>query len=59
MKSLEVDLERARSENTSLSSRMEALSKLKNQVESKLSDREVVISSLTETIDQLVLYNKF
>lgn len=54
LKNLENELGRARSESSSLSNRVESALEIKNQVEDKLSDRENVIQSLTETIDQLV-----
>lgn len=54
MKILESELERAHIETSSLSSRIESALQMKDQVQEKLSDREDVIQSLTETIDQLV-----
>lgn len=54
LKNLEVELEKARSESSSLSNRVESAMEMNSHVQDKLGDRENVIQSLTETIDQLV-----
>jgi hypothetical protein len=54
LKSLEMELEKARSESSSLSNRVESAMEMNSHVQDKLGDRENVIQSLTETIDQLV-----
>ncbi|XP_046437712.1 paramyosin-like isoform X1 [Daphnia pulex] len=53
LKNLEVELEKARSESSSLSNRVESAMEMNSHVQDKLGDRENVIQSLTETIDQL------
>ena len=54
MKRVEGDLERIDIEKRSLATKVESLNQLKVQLQEKVDDRENVIQSLTETIEQLV-----
>lgn len=54
VKALEAELDKVHVETNVLANKMDSALQTKSQVQEKLNDRENVIQSLTETIDQLV-----